>query len=221
MTNQIRVLIADDHPLLRRGLRTLLLTEEGMELVGEAVDGEEAILKVRDLQPDIILLDLVMPRKGGLESIKAIKQACPATCILILTSFSEDEQIFAAIRAGASGYVLKDLAGDDLLKAIRDVHRGDSSLHPSVARKFVEKLAQEAAQSTQLPAAEELSAREVEVLKLVASGLTNQQIAAQLSLSQRTVAAHIRSILAKLQLTNRTQATLYAVRTGLVDPQRG
>ena len=218
MTNPIRVLIADDHPLLRRGLLTILLTEDGMELVGEAVDGEEAIAKARELQPDVVLLDLVMPRVGGLEAIKAIKQVCPTARILILTSFSEEEQIFAALRAGASGYMLKDLAGDDLLKAIRDVHRGGSSLHPAVARKFVEKLTQEALPATPGSTGDPLTPREVEVLRLVAAGLTNEQIAAQLVLSQRTVAAHVRSILAKLHLANRTQATLYAIRIGLVTP---
>lgn len=216
MKNPIRVLIADDHPLIRRGLRTIFATEKGIDLVGEAVDGEDAVAKARELNPDVILLDLVMPGQDGLSAIPEIKRVSPQSRILILTSFSADEQIFTALRTGAAGYVLKDVGADELIRAIRDVHRGDSSLHPSVARRFIEKLAHESAGAAPAQTVEELTPREVEVLKLVAGGLTNQQIATHLALSERTVAAHVRSILAKLQLANRTQATLYAIRQGLV-----
>ena len=218
MKQPIRVLIADDHQLIRRGLRTIFATEEGIDLVGEAVDGEDVVVQARDLRPDVILLDLVMPVQDGLSAIQEIRRVSPQSRILILTSFSADEQIFTALRSGAAGYVLKDVGADELMRAIRDVHRGDSSLHPSVARRFIEKLAHESASPTPHQPAEELTPREVEVLKLVAGGLTNQQIAVHLTLSERTVAAHVRSILAKLQLANRTQATLYAIRQGLVAP---
>lgn len=218
MKKPIRVLIADDHQLIRRGLRTIFATEDGIDLVGEAVDGEDAVVKARDLSPDVVLLDLVMPVQDGLSAIHEIKRVSPQTRILILTSFSADEQIFTALRAGAAGYVLKDVGAEELVRAVRDVHRGDSSLHPAVARRFIEKLAHESASASPPEQTEELTPREVEVLKLVAGGLTNQQIAAHLTLSERTIAAHVRSILAKLQVANRTQAALYAIRQGLVAP---
>ena len=218
MSTKIRVLIADDHPLIRRGLRTVFLTEPDIELVGEASDGFEAARLTRESNPDVILLDLMMPRLDGIAAIQEIKKDSPTTRILILTSFSENEQIFAAIRAGAAGYVLKDVRADELLSAVREVARGNSSLHPSVAKKFVEKYAQESIGAKNPSRPDQLTEREVDVLKLVARGLTNQQIAAELALSQRTVAAHVRNILSKLHLPNRTQATLYAIRTGLVAP---
>ncbi|MBK8050035.1 MAG: response regulator transcription factor [Anaerolineales bacterium] len=217
MNQLIRVLVVDDHSLIRRGLRTLFTAESGMELVGEASDGEEAIQKARALKPDVILLDLMMPRKSGIEAIKEIKRENSASRILVLTSFSEDDKVFAALRAGAAGYVLKDIRASELLKAVRDVYRGESSLHPSIARKFVEKLATEPAQPPQPQRLTSLTDREIEGAETHRRGLTNLQIAERLSLSERTVAAHLRSILAKLQLPNRTQATLYALRTGLVD----
>ena len=218
MNNKIRVLIADDHPLIRKGLRTIFMTETDMELVGEASDGEEAVQQVRALMPDVIVLDLIMPRRDGLAAIQEIKQISPTTRILILSSFSQEDQVFAAIRAGAAGYVLKDMRADDLLDAVRQVARGNASLHPSVAKKFVEKIAQESVRAKTSAHPDALTEREIDVLKLVARGLTNQQIATELALSKRTVAAHVRNILSKLQLPNRTQATLYAIRSGLVTP---
>ena len=212
MAETIRILVADDHPLLRRGLRTLIATEPGMELAGEAEDGLEAVSKARSLGPDVILMDLAMPGKSGIEAIAEIKREDPEVRILVLTSFSEDAQIFAAIKAGALGYVLKDISSEELLKAIRDVYQGQSSLHPSIARKLVREIGQPSAQQ---PTAEPLTEREVQVLKLVAGGLTNREVAEALVLSERTVATHVRNILAKLHLANRTQAALYALRTGL------
>jgi NarL family two-component system response regulator LiaR len=210
----IRILIADDHAIVREGLRTLIGSEPGLELVGEAADGVEAVLKARTLQPDVVLMDLVMPRKGGLEAISEIKQANPEIRILVLTSFAEEEKVFPAIKSGAQGYLLKDSAPDELLKAIYDMHRGEAPLHPSIALKLIRELKQ----PSDLPPAEDpLTEREVTVLKLVAQGLTNQEIADRLMISEWTVRTHVSNILDKLHVANRTQATLYALREGLAD----
>ena len=208
----IRVLVAEDHPIVREGLRTLIGSEPGMELVGEACDGVEAVEKARTLQPDVILMDLMMPRMSGLEAIGVIKSFQPDVPILVLTSFAEEDKVFPAIRAGALGYLLKDSSPEQLLRSIREVHRGEPSLHPTIALKMIRELDR--------PADEErpetpLSDREVEVLKLVAQGLTNQEIADKLMISEWTVRTHVRNILGKLHLANRIQATLYALREGI------
>jgi NarL family two-component system response regulator LiaR len=213
MPKPIRVLIADDHALVRKGLCALMSTKPEIEVVGEAADGDQAIREARTLQPDVILLDLAMPRKDGIGAIREIKQENPAARILVLTSFAEDERVFAAIKAGALGYLLKDSSPTELIQAIGAVHRGESSLSPTIALKLVRELRRPAG----LPLTEEpLTGREVEVLKLVAQGLSNQELADRLIISERTVAAHISTILSKLHLANRTQATLYALREGLV-----
>ena len=217
MSEAIRVLIADDHAVVRRGVRALIDTEPDMEVVDEASDGEESVRKALSLQPDVILLDIVMPRKGGLEAIVEIKRENPEARILILTSFAEDDKVLPAIKSGALGYLLKDSSPEELLQAIRDVHRGDSSLHPTIARKLVREISQ----PTSLPLSEDpLSDREIEVLKLVAQGLSNQEIAEKLVVSDRTVGKHVGNILDKLHLANRTQAALYALREGVatLDP---
>jgi NarL family two-component system response regulator LiaR len=208
----IRILIADDHPVVRRGLTSLINIKPGMELVGEAADGVEAVEQAQALQPDVILLDLMMPRKDGLEAIREIKQANPDARILVVTSFAEDEKVFPAIKAGALGYLLKDSPPELLLQAIYDVYRGESSLHPTIARKLIRELNQ----PPDLPPTEEpLSKRELEVLRLVARGLSNQEIAATLIVSEGTVRVHVSNILTKLHLANRTQAALYALQEGL------
>ena len=209
---RIRILIADDHAIVREGLRALIETEAGMELVGEASDGIEAIQMSRRLAPDVILLDLLMPRKDGLAAIEEIKQDQPDACILVLTSFAEDDKVFPAIKAGACGYLLKDTAPQALLQAIRDVHRGESSLHPTIARKLLQELNQP---SDLPPAADPLTEREVDVLRLVAQGLPNEEIGERLFIAERTVRTHVSNILGKLHLANRTQAALYALREGL------
>lgn len=215
MTEMIRVLIADDYPLVRDSLRALLETEPGMEVVGEAADGVEVVLKAHVLQPDVILLDLVMPRQDGIGAISQIKQQDPDARILVLTSFAEDEKVFPAIKAGALGYLLKSSSPQQLLHAIRDVYRGQSSLHPTIARKLITELQR----PPELPpTAEPLSAREMEVLRLVARGLTNQEIAQELVISERTARTHVSRILEKLHLANRTQAALYAAREGFAEP---
>lgn len=212
MTDAIRLLIADDHAVVRKGLRTLFMSEGDLELVGEAADGIEAVLKARALKPDVILLDMLMPRLDGLGAIQQIKQENPAARIMILTSFAEDDKVFPAIKAGALGYLLKDASPEQLVQAIRDVHHGKSSLDPTVALKLIREINRPAVSST---LSEPLSERELEVLKLVAQGCTNQEIADQLVISERTVGNHIGAILGKLHLANRTQAALYALREGL------
>jgi len=208
----IQVLVADDHAIVREGLRALIETEPGIDLVGEAADGIEATRLARTLHPDVILLDLIMPRQGGLEAIPAIKADNPDARILVLTSFAEDENVFPAIKAGALGYLLKDTSPHDLLQAIRDVYRGESWLHPTIARKVIAELRESSGAET---GGQELTEREVEVLGLVARGLSNRDIADELVISERTVRKHVSNILAKLHLTNRTQATLYALRVGI------
>ncbi len=214
----IRVLIADDHAIVREGLRGLITSEPGMALVGEAVDGVEAVSKAQTLQPDVILLDLVMPHKSGLEAIGEIKNQNPDVRILVLTSFAEDDQVFPAIKSGALGYLLKDSSPHELLQAIRQVYRGESSLHPTVARKLIREINQP---SDLPPASDPLTEREVEVLRLVAQGLSNQEISDMLFLSERTVRTHVSNILGKLHLANRTQAALYALREGLASLDAG
>lgn len=212
MAEPIRVFIADDHTLVRKGLCTLLDGKPDFEVVGEAADGDEAVHKVRDLQPDVILLDLVMPRKDGIAAIQEIKQQNPQARILVLTSFSDDERVLTAIKSGALGYLLKDSLPEELLQAIRAVHRGESSLSPPIARKLIGELERPSAAP---PAHEPLTPREVDVLKLLARGLTNLEIAQELGISERTVGVHVSHILAKLHLANRMQAALHALREGL------
>lgn len=212
MTESIRILIVDDHAIVREGQRALIDTEPGMELVGEAADGVQAIEMARSLRPDVILLDLVMPRKGGIEAIGEIKEENPSARILVLTSFAEDKKVYAAIKAGALGYLLKDASPQEILVAIREVYRGEPSMSPPIAQKLMRELVR----SSNLPPTEEpLTEREVEILMLVAQGLPNQEIAETLVISERTVRTHVSNILAKLHLANRTQAALYALREGL------
>jgi NarL family two-component system response regulator LiaR len=210
----IRVLIADDHSLVREGLRALISSEPGIEVVGEAADGEEAMRQVRSLQPDVILLDLVMPRKGGIEAIREITRENPQARILVLTSFADDDKVFSAIKAGALGYLLKDSSPQELLQAIRHVYQGESSLDPTIALKLI----REFKRPSELPSTSDstveraLTEREMQVLSLVAQGLTNQEIAESLGIGERTVRTHVGNILAKLHLANRTQAALYIVQ---------
>ena len=212
MVNTIRILIADDHSIVRQGLRALIDTEPDMEAVGEASDGIEAVEQAKALQPDVILLDMVMPRKNGLEAIVEIKEENADARILVLTSFAEHDKVFPAIKAGALGYLLKDSSPRELLQAIRDVYEGASSLHPSIARMLIAEISR----PSDLPPTEDpLTEREVEVLKLLAQGMSNDEIAESLVISDRTVGKHVSNLLDKLHLANRTQAALYALREGL------
>jgi NarL family two-component system response regulator LiaR len=212
MSSPIRLLIADDHALVRKGLRALIETKPDMLVVGEAAHGEEAITLAHSLRPDVILLDLLMPRKTGLEAILEIKRDNPDARILVLTSFAEDEKVLAAVKAGALGYLLKDASPQELLEAIRSVDRGEASLPSAIALRLIQEINRP---SSLPPTDQPLTEREMEVLILVARGWTNQAIAEKLGISERTVGTHISNILGKLHLANRTQAALYALRTGL------
>lgn len=210
---RIRILIADDHAIVREGLRALIEAKPDMELVGEAEDGERAVALAGSLQPDVVLLDLVMPGMNGIQAVREIVRAQPQARILIFTSFGNDADVFAAIRAGALGYLLKDSSPQVLIDAIRQVHRGESSLHPAIARKLINEFRQP---SSTPPLETALTEREVAVLKLIARGWSNEAIAEKLVISERTVSGHVGSILDKLHVDNRTQAALYALREGLV-----
>lgn len=212
MSEPIRVFLADDHAVVREGLVALIETEADMEVVGTGENGEEAVRRVLQIRPDVTLLDLHMPRKTGLEAITEIKEALPDARILVLTSFGDDEHVFSAIKNGALGYLLKDTPPHELIRAIRNVYEGKSALHPDIALKVIRELNKPA----DLPPTEDpLTEREVEVLKHVARGLSNDEIADTLVVSERTVRTHVSNILGKLHLANRTQAALYALREGI------
>jgi NarL family two-component system response regulator LiaR len=212
----IRVLIADDHAVVREGLRGFLALQDDVEVVGEAADGEEAVAAVARLEPDVALVDLVMPRVDGLEAIKRIRALDAATRVIVLTSFADEDKMLPAVRAGAVGYLLKDVAPQDLVAAIRTVHDGETLLHPAVVRELVREVAGDGLQA---PADNPLTPREREVLALIARGRANKAIAFELGVAEKTVKTHVSNILAKLGVSDRTQAALYAVREGLVDPQ--
>jgi NarL family two-component system response regulator LiaR len=207
------VLIADDHAIVRKGLQALLATEPGIKVVGEATNGVQAIDAASRLCPDVILMDLVMPELDGIAAIQHIAARQPKTRILVLTSFATDDKIFPAIKAGALGYLLKDTDPLELVQAIRQVRQGESSLHPLVARKVLEELSQSSPQ--QQPATTPLTEREEVVLRLVAQGQSNRQIAEALTIRETTVRTHVSRILSKLHVASRTQAALYALREGL------
>lgn len=212
MDEPIRVLVVDDHPVVRRGIQSLLAEEEDIEVVGEAVNGKDALEQLKTLKPDVILMDLVMPEMNGIEAIQHITTAYPEARILVMTSFAADDKVFPSIKAGALGYILKDSDPEDLIRMIRQVYRGELSIHPSIARKVIQELNRPAKEPlTPSP----LTEREVEILQLIAQGVENKEIARRLVLRDATVRTHVSNILSKLQLANRVQATLYALRTGL------
>jgi DNA-binding NarL/FixJ family response regulator len=211
----IRVLIVDDHAVVRQGLRTFLELQDEIEVVGEAADGIEAVELVQRTKPDVALLDLIMPRLGGLEAIRRIREVAPATRVLVLTSFADDDTVLPALRAGAAGYLLKDVQPPELVGAIRTVHAGEALLAPAVATMLVEQLAAEDGDGA-AERDDHLTPREREVLALLARGRANKVIARDLGVSERTVKTHVSNILAKLNLTDRTQAAVYAVRHGIV-----
>ena len=211
-SDPIRVFIAEDHTIVRKGIRALLTLEPGIEVIGEASNGQEAVRGIESSQPDVTLMDLVMPEMDGIEAIRQVIARHPEARILVLTSFATDDKVFPAIKAGAMGYLLKDSEPKEVVRAIRQVHRGESSLHPRIARKLMRELSQADGRP---PTADPLTERELDVLRLVAQGKSNRQIADELVITVGTVRVHVSSILSKLHLASRTQATLYALREGL------
>jgi NarL family two-component system response regulator LiaR len=212
MTSPIRVLIADDHAILRKGIRALLGTEPDIEVVGETGDGLATVAQAEALRPDVILMDLVMPKMDGIEATRRITSEQPGVRILVLTSFAADDKVFPAIKAGALGYILKDSGPAELVQAIHQVHEGQPSLEPSIALKMLQELSHP---SQRPPTPEPLSEREMEVLRLLAQGKSNREISDQLVITELTVRTHVSNILGKLHLASRTQAALYALKEGL------
>jgi DNA-binding NarL/FixJ family response regulator len=211
--DKIRVLIADDHPVVRDGTRILLQRESDMEVVGEAADGEEAVALAQQLKPDVAIVDIAMPKMNGIEATKQIKVHCPSTAVLILSAYDDDAYVFALLEAGAAGYLLKYAHGNQVVEAVRAVRSGESVLAPSVARKVLNRFKPTEAQQQPL-SPDVLSPREMEVLKLVTRGLSNKEIAEQLSVSIRTVQAHLIHIFDKLGVGSRTEAVVLALKRG-------
>jgi DNA-binding NarL/FixJ family response regulator len=216
--DEIRVMLVEDHILVREGTRELLDQEEDIQVVTEAGDGEEAVQLAAEHKPDVVIMDIAMPKLNGIEATKQIKAMNPATAVLVLTAYDDDQYIFAFLEVGAAGYLLKDVSTEDLIRAIREVHAGESVLHPTVARKVIDHFShQPKAESTQKNGAlEELTSREMEALTLAAKGMTNREIADQLTISVRTVQVHLSNIFSKLGVGSRTEAVLYALRKGWI-----
>ncbi len=213
MTDEIiRIMIVDDHAVVRKGIQALLATEPSLEVIGEAEDGLQAVTLFEELKPDVLLLDLLMPRMSGIEVIRELKGKYKNVKILVLTSFAADEQVFPAIKAGALGYLLKDTQPEDLIEAIRQVYKGESSLSPSVARKVLEEVFRPGDKPL---SPDPLTNRELEVLQVLAKGKSNREIGKILSITEATVRTHVSNILAKLHLASRTEAALYAIKEGM------
>ena len=208
---KITVLIVDDHAVVRQGLRTFLELYDDIKVVGEASNGAEAVEQTRRLPPDVVLMDLVMPKMDGIAATREIHALSPGTKVIALTSFAEDDKVFPVIKAGASGYLLKDVSPSDLVKAIQAAHRGEAHLHPEIAKKLMGEFADRGKK----PVPGELTEREQEVLHLIARGLSNREIARELGISEKTVKTHVGNILSKLHLADRTQAAIYAIKKGL------
>jgi NarL family two-component system response regulator LiaR len=212
----VKVLIVDDHQVVRQGLRTFLELHDDISVIGEADDGIKAVEMVSQLQPDVVLMDLVMPHMDGITATQMIHASGSPTKIIALTSFSEDDKVFPAIQAGATSYLLKDVSPDDLVDAIRAVHHGEARLHPDITRKLMEHVSQVRSLPQEIPL-EELTKRELEVIRLVAMGRNNREIAQELFISEKTVKTHISNILGKLNLEHRTQLAIYAIKNKLVE----
>ncbi|MGA2504079.1 MAG: response regulator transcription factor [Anaerolineales bacterium] len=212
MSSPIRVLIVDDHEIVRKGIRALLATKRDIQVISEARDGMEAVALAKTLHPDVILMDLMMPKMNGIQATHEITAGQTGTRVLVLTSFAADDQVFPAIKAGALGYLLKDSGPQELVQAIRQVFRGEPSLDPSVARKVLNELSTPP-QSLLTP--DPLTARELEILRLIAQGKSNKEISGRLIIAEETVHTHVSNILNKLHLASRTQAALYALKEGI------
>jgi NarL family two-component system response regulator LiaR len=214
---KINVLIVDDHGVVREGLRTYLELMDDIKVVGEAENGVEAVTQVRLHQPDVVLMDLVMPEMDGIEATRQVISVSPTTKVLVLSSFADDEKVIPAIKAGAAGYLLKDVSPSDLSDAILAVHQGETRLHPDIAKTLMDRIASPKEESTAVRG--ELTARELEVLRLIAQGKSNREIAQALTISEKTVKTHVSNILSKLHLDDRTQAAIYALNAGLVSQE--
>jgi two-component system, NarL family, response regulator LiaR len=212
----IKVLIVDDHSVVRRGLRAILESEQDIKVVGEAADGAEALEKVRELLPDVVLMDLVMPVVDGITAIRQIRESCPGTRVLVLTSFADDDKVFASIKAGAIGYLLKNSPAEDLERAIHSVARGELHLQAVIAEKVMDEFSPKPMETSNLA---KLTERETEVLTMIARSMTNKEIAAELCISIKTVKVHVSSILNKLHSRDRTEAAVYAIQRGLLTDQ--
>jgi len=211
----IKILIADDHAVVREGTRRLLDQEDDMEVVAEASDGDEAVLLATRYKPDVTIMDISMPRLDGIEATRQIKALYPEMVVLILSAYDDDQFVFSLLEAGAAGYLLKSIHGQELIDAVRAVYAGESVLHPSIARKVLSKFARTPGKVEEEPD-EVLSKREVEVLKLVTKGLSNKEIADELCLSIRTVQGHVGNIFNKLRVSSRTEAVVHALKKGWV-----
>lgn len=213
--SKIKIMLAEDHVLVREGTKEMLDREEDIDVVAEAGDGEEAVRLATGQDLDIVIMDIALPKLNGIEATKQIKEISPGTAILVLTAYDDDEYVFALLEAGAAGYLLKDVSTDELVEAIRAVQAGESMLHPAIARKVVNRFSQHVEEEEETPL-EELTEREIEVLQLAGKGITNREIADSLSISHRTVQAHLSHIFSKLGVGSRTEAVVYALRKGLI-----
>jgi NarL family two-component system response regulator LiaR len=217
MADAIRVLLVDDHAVVREGLRNFLALQDGLEIVGEASDGNEAIEQAQRLEPDVILMDLVMPGLDGIGAMRQLRARSPTSRVIVLTSFLEDERVLPSIQAGAAGYLLKNVEPAELARAIRAAHAGEAIIDPTAAARLVHAIADDARPRIEEP--ERLTRRERDVLELIARGQSNKRIALELGISEKTVKTHVGHLLAKLGVTDRTQAALMAVEEGLVGPR--
>ena len=219
MPDPIRILVVDDHAVVREGLRAFLSLQDGFEIVGEAGDGNEAVARAAELGPDVILMDLVMPNRDGVSAMRELRQRTPRgkrARVIVLTSFLDDERLLPALKAGAAGYLLKNSEPAELARAIRAAHAGEAIIDPTVAARLMDALSEPGEGRAEAPALTQLTGREREVLSLIANGRSNKRIALELGISEKTVKAHVGHVLAKLGVTDRTQAAVLAVREGLV-----